>query len=216
MLCFFVVNYMYAMNQSLELVSIACIEKMRLLPERSILNAFNRILYLPIQSKNDHGECIARSMSRIIPEDYSLLDKNYKEKKKHIDNSIIWTFAQLPIELQKKIVEFMMDRDQKAANIFIRIPFLYALKEYKCIKHKEHVCDNYKELWNEKGSFGCFICFMVSGCLTGFGVGCPLFIKFLPACTAQLFLWGPPLGGICLGSGTYFGCVYCLDKHGCI
>lgn len=101
-----------------------------------VRDKFQYVLHLPIESKNIQAKCIAQQIEMITTQDYYLLNEKYKNKQTHIENSILWAFAKLPKDIQKNIIELMMEYNQKAAQAFISTPFIYALNRYSKISQQ--------------------------------------------------------------------------------
>ncbi len=100
----------------------------------NILDKFNRILHLPIIAQKEGDKTIKLAMSNITQGDYYDLFNVSKKKYKHTQDSIIWNFVQLPVELQQNVIEKMFKGNQKASEVFVKTNFMYSFELFHKIK----------------------------------------------------------------------------------
>jgi len=216
-------SYAYAMHvQSLwqQQIEIMCLSYAK----NNILDKFYHILHLPIEPSKKYPICVTSAVNNISVNDYDLLSEKYKEEKDHIDSSLLWTFVQLPQDVQKNIVLFAMNNDEFGAEQFIRLPFLYALKNWVHIKHKviprplypttiiekPHVID-----CSQKNNLECIGCW---GCLGGCSglIGCVVLgIKLSldsVVCLPMILGTAGVFGGTIVGGGVGEGCWRCHKR----
>lgn len=123
--------------------------------DKKVVCNFDHILHLPIQSTKKQPHFIAQVMEDITESGgWKKLKQQNKNAYEHTQNSIIWTFVQLPGELQETIIGMMMgydkdlEKDEKTvdevvkqenykkkivADMFIKTPFLHAIDRWSKI-----------------------------------------------------------------------------------
>ena len=124
MLCamVFSVNAMETNESQLLLANIQEMQLYHQSHDQSVLQKFERVLHLPIQPTEKQTQYITIAMEALTKHDYwqELATKNLAAYN-HTQNSVVWTFAQLPRELQYTVISMMMgyDKDGEKSDEFV-------------------------------------------------------------------------------------------------
>jgi len=191
--------FLVGMNKEESLSLLNTIGTMQRYYQHEIPEALERVLYKPIIPKHKEQVSLSQAM------------KNSNEEM--IDKSPLWFFASLSKELQRKVVESMMQYNPVAVEKFLRTPFLYAMDRFSRLVaiqdeyalHHMDIAQLFISLSPYK-SQALQLCVMPTEIDS---VGC--------ICAGVGSMWGGSVGaffscsGVCIGAGiggSVFGCLY--------